>query len=92
MMRFNLAKALRSTGDYAGAKAQEDAIIAFYDDLIRRDPGNADHHYFKANALAAMQELEPAVEEYKQALRIDPHYPRAQETIDGILKKLSGSR
>ena len=89
MIRFRLSTALRSVGDYAGAKAQDEAIIAFYDDLIRQDPDSADHHYYKANALVAQQELELALEEYKRTLRLDPKYAHAQETIDKIQKELS---
>jgi protein O-mannosyl-transferase len=88
MIRFRLAGALRATGDLAGAKEQEHAIIAFYDDLIRKDPSNADHHYFKANALFHQDRFEEALSEYRRTLQLDPAYSNAQKSIDLINGKL----
>jgi protein O-mannosyl-transferase len=89
MIRFNLALALRNQGDLAGAKLQNEAIIAFYDDLIRKDPSNADHHYYKANALFFQGRLEEALAEYKQTLQFDPHYTDAKRSIDLVTRKLA---
>ena len=89
VIRFNFALALRTQGDSAGAKLQDEAIIAFYDDLIRRDPSSADHHYYKASALYFQGQLNEALSEYEQTLRIDPHYTDAQKSIDLINRKLA---
>jgi tetratricopeptide (TPR) repeat protein len=90
MIRFGLAGALRARGDTAEAEAQEQAIIEFYDDLIRKDPSGADHHYFKANALFHLGRLEQALAEYGRTLQIDPSYRGARESIDLVTRKLSG--
>ncbi|MBZ5535433.1 MAG: tetratricopeptide repeat protein [Acidobacteriia bacterium] len=92
VIRFNLALALRSQGDSTGARLQDQAIIAFYDDLIRKDPSNADHHYYKANALYFQGQLDEALSEYKQTLQIDPHYTDARKSIDLIERKMAAPR
>jgi tetratricopeptide (TPR) repeat protein len=89
VIRFNLALALRAKGDLAGAKLENEAIIDFYDDLIRKDPSSADHHYYKANALYFQGRLDEALSEYKQTLQIDPHYTDAERSIDLIMRKLA---
>jgi tetratricopeptide (TPR) repeat protein len=89
MLRFKLAVALRARGDFAGAKLQDEAIIAFYDDLIRKNPSNADHHYFKAKALSAQGQLEQALSEYRRTLQLDPNYDLAREGIDWITRKMA---
>lgn len=89
VIRFNLALALRAQGDLAGAKSQDDAVIAFYDDLIQKHPSNASHHYYKANALYFQGRLDEALSEYKQTLQIDPHYTDARKSIDLIMRKLA---
>jgi tetratricopeptide (TPR) repeat protein len=89
MIRFSLATALRARGDFEGAKLQDEAIIAFYDDLIRKNPSNADHHYFKAKALSSQGQLEQALSEYRRTLQIDPNYDLAKESIDRITRKMS---
>jgi protein O-mannosyl-transferase len=89
MIRFHLAIALRARGDLEGAKLQNQAIISFYDDLIRKDPSSADHHYFKANALSSQGQPEQALREYRKALQIDPTYDAAKVSIDHITRQLT---
>lgn len=90
-IRFYLALALRARGDLVGAELQDEAIIAFYDDLIRKNPSNADHHYFKAMALSSLGKLEQALYEYQRTLQIDPNYSGIRERIDEIKQKLQGA-
>jgi tetratricopeptide (TPR) repeat protein len=90
--RHNLAVALKTQGDYAGAQSQFDAIIAYFDRLIRKDPLNPDTHFDKANALYFQGRLPEALEEYRRTLQIDPHYDSAKQCIDLIERKIGGPR
>ena len=90
--RHNLALALRAHGDYEEAKLQEDAIIAYYDALIKKEPSNANHHYFKGNALYSQGKLGEALAEFRLALQINPNYPEAEKGITVITQKLAKSR
>jgi tetratricopeptide (TPR) repeat protein len=78
-------------GDLIGARMQEEVIIAFNNDRIRKDPSNADHHFLKANALFHLGRLSPALIEYRLALQIDPNYRAAKDSIDLIINKLNTS-
>jgi tetratricopeptide (TPR) repeat protein len=87
-LRQDLATALRKNGDFAGAIAEEDRIIDFYDELIRKNPSNPDHHYYKANALYFQGKNEEALNEWRLTLQLDPHYTMAQTSLTGLLRKL----
>lgn len=90
-IRFNLAYALRARGDLAGAQSQYDAIIALFDDLIRKDPSVADYHFNKANALVIQEQYERALVEYKRTVEIDPKHGPARRAIFDLENRRSGS-
>jgi protein O-mannosyl-transferase len=92
MIRYSLIVALRARGDLAEARIQEENIIAYYDDLIRKEPLNADHHFFKANALFHLERYRQALIEYKRTAQIDPNYPLANESINLAMRKLNAAK
>jgi tetratricopeptide (TPR) repeat protein len=61
----------------------EEAKIAFHQ-LITRFPDSAWTHYLMGTAYEDQQELEKAIEEYKQALEKDPEIPNANFAIGYI--------
>jgi Flp pilus assembly protein TadD len=47
--------------------------LALYEDLVRRDPGNAEAHYYLAVSLALKGEFDRAAQEFDAAIRFDPN-------------------
>jgi hypothetical protein len=88
-IRNNLAVCLKTLGENAEANEQYEAIVAFYDDLIRREPSNAIHHYYKASALYYQGKLDQSLAEYQATLTIDPNFVLAKKSIDGLLRKMN---
>ena len=75
--RHNLATALASSGDHAGALAQLDAIVDTWAD----DP---EFHVTRANVLLALQRRDDAVGALADALEKDPSHRQAMETLKAL--------
>jgi tetratricopeptide (TPR) repeat protein len=81
--RLNLAAALASTGDHAGALAQLDAIVDTWSD-------DADFHVTRANVLVALNRRDDAIGALADALERDPSYQPALSSLKtlGVLASI----
>ena len=81
---YMLEESSRRTGHLDEAKA------AFHE-LITNYPDSAWTHYLLGNAYEDQQELDKAIEEYKQALKKDPSIPNAEFIIGYLYWRQSDS-
>ncbi len=91
ILRADLATAYRGSGNLAAANEQNEQLLVYYDSLIRRQPRNPDHHYYKANALVYMGRLKEALREFQITLQMEPHYTPAKQSIRILESRLSSS-
>jgi Flp pilus assembly protein TadD len=56
-------------------------------EALRPDPEGAEAHYNLAAALRDKGDLDGAIREYREALRLNPNNPRVQDALNEALKK-----
>ena len=55
--------------------------VAYYESLVKEDPGSADAHYGLGNALSDSGRKEEAVLEFREAIRLKPDYLVAHNNL-----------
>lgn len=77
----NLGGLLQNKGDWMGAKAQFEKLLAI-------DPSFAAGHYNLGMTLKAMGQMADAIAHYQQAIALSPNYAEAHQNLGVVLLKL----
>ena len=75
--RVSFGTALLDRGDAADA-------LAVFDDLIRRQPKEPNHHHYRGEALRRLGRLDEAEAAYRTALALDPTLPRPHHGLTAV--------
>ncbi|MCD7968738.1 MAG: tetratricopeptide repeat protein [Alistipes sp.] len=82
--RYNLGNALYRQGKWEGAES----VFSRAAEVAADERGRFDSHYNTGNAMFQQRKLQEALEEYKQALRLDPNDMEAKFNLAYVKKLL----